>query len=266
MKAEDPVDVTDFQTAAKRPATQVTTDDEALQAVLEGEFARWQVFLHPVQRLIVQRHYNGPARVSGGPGTGKTIVALHRVQWLVDRLPAGTGKEVLFTTFNKNLASDLRNRLLELGGPGTLDRVEVVNIDSLATRVAAEAEPGARRHWIYDEQKTVDLWQQMLLELGEPDWSPEFLHDEWSQVVLGHAINSRDEYFRVRRVGRGRHVNRAQRAEIWQLVEQFTKRLEEQGLWTFRKLAAHAARLERGPLDAAAGDGRRGPERHVHRR
>lgn len=245
VKAETLVDVTDFETAVTRPATQVTTDDAALQAVLEGDFARWQVFLHPVQRLIVERSYNGPARVSGGPGTGKTIVALHRVKHLVDRLPAGSGKDVLFTTYNKNLAADLRNRLLELGGQETLDRVDVVNIDSLATRVAAEAEPGVRRHWINDEQRAVELWQQMLLELGETGWAAEFLHDEWSQVVLGHAINSRDEYFRVRRAGRGKHVNRAQRSEIWQLVEQFTKRLAEQGLWTFRQMAAHAARLER---------------------
>jgi superfamily I DNA/RNA helicase/mRNA-degrading endonuclease RelE of RelBE toxin-antitoxin system len=259
VKEEDPVDVDDFETAAKRPATMlVTTDDEALQAILEGNFARWRVFLHPVQRLIVDRHYNGPARVSGGPGTGKTIVALHRVKHLVGQLPAGSGKDVLFTTFNKNLATDLQARLLELGGQEMLDRVDVVNIDSLATRVAAEAEPDARRHWIYDESKAVELWQQMLLELGEPGWSAEFLHDEWSQVVLGHAINSRDEYLRVRRAGRGKHVNRAQRAEIWQLVEQFTKRLAEQGQWTFRQLAAHAARLE---TDRAAAKGHR--YRHV---
>jgi hypothetical protein len=120
--------------------------------------------------------------------------------------------------------------------------VDVINIDSLATRVASEAELGVRRHWINDEQKAVDLWRATLLELGESGWIPEFLHDEWSQVVLGHAINSRDEYFRVRRAGRGRHVNRAQ---IWQLVEQFTKRLEEQGLWTFRQVTSHAARIER---------------------
>ena len=75
-------------------------------------------------------------------------------------------------------------------------------------------------------------------------WSAEFLHDEWSQVVLGHAINSREEYFRVRRAGRGRTLSRPQRAEVWQLVEQFTKRLADEGLWTFRQVAAVAARLE----------------------
>ena len=85
----------------------------------------------------------------------------------------------------------------------------------------------------------------MLLELGETRWDAGFLHDEWSQVVLGHAITSRQEYFRARRAGRGRQLNRAQRAAIWELVEQFTKRLDEANLWTFRRVAAHAARLER---------------------
>ena len=84
----------------------------------------------------------------------------------------------------------------------------------------------------------------MLGELGVTGWSAEFLHDEWSQVVLGHAINSRDEYFRVRRAGRGRTLSRPQRAEVWQLVEQFTKRLANENLWTFRQVAARAARLE----------------------
>ena len=243
VRADEPVDVTDYEKAMTRPATLVTTDDAALQAVLAGDFARWQVFLHPLQRKIVERNYNGPARVSGGPGTGKTIVALHRVKHLVDRLPPGNGKDVLFTTFNKNLAADLRNRLLELAGREILERVEVVNIDSLASRVLSEAEPGTRRHWL-DDIKAVELWEGMLLELGEQRWDARFLHDEWSQVVLGQALRSREEYFRARRAGRGRTLNRMQRAEVWQLVEQFTKRLTEANLWTFRQVAAHAARIE----------------------
>ena len=96
-----------------------------------------------------------------------------------------------------------------------------------------------------DDAKAIDLWREVLLELGETRWDAEFLHDEWSQVVLGHAITSRQEYFRARRAGRGRQLNRAQRAVIWELVEQFTKRLDEANLWTFRRVAAHAARLER---------------------
>jgi superfamily I DNA/RNA helicase/mRNA-degrading endonuclease RelE of RelBE toxin-antitoxin system len=244
VSAAEPVDPADYAAAAARPASLVTTDDETLQAILQGGFERWQVYLHPVQRRVVERSYNGPARVSGGPGTGKTIVALHRVKWLVQHLPCGSsGRDVLFTTFNKNLAADLRQRLLLLGGPDLLDRVDVVNIDRLAAQVVNEAQPGTRLHWM-DDAKAVDLWREVLLELGESRWDAEFLHDEWSQVVLGHAITSRQEYFRARRAGRGRQLNRAQRATIWELVEQFTKRLDEANLWTFRRVAAHAARLE----------------------
>jgi len=257
VRAEEPVDVTDYETALTRPATLVTTDDAALQAVLAGDFARWQVFLHPLQRKIVERSYSGPARVSGGPGTGKTIVALHRVRHLAGRLPPGDGKDVLFTTYNKNLAADLRGRLLELAGRDILDRVDVVNIDALASRVVAEAEPGARRNWM-DDAKAVELWEEILLELGTEHWDATFLHDEWSQVILGQALGSRDEYFRARRAGRGRTLNRAQRAEVWQLAERFTKRLTEANLWTFRRVAAHAARIER---DRAQAQGHR--YRHV---
>ncbi|MBV9445617.1 MAG: UvrD-helicase domain-containing protein [Streptosporangiaceae bacterium] len=248
VAAAEPVDPTDYATAADRPASLVTTDDETLQAILQGGFERWQVYLHPVQRRVVERSYSGPARVGGGPGTGKTIVALHRVKWLIQRLPAGSpgssGKDVLLTTFNKNLAADLRQRLLLLGGPELLDRVDVVNVDKLAMQVVSETQPGTRLHWM-DDDKAIELWREVLLGLGSSRWDAEFLNDEWSQIVLGHAITARQEYFQARRAGRGRKLNRAQRAEIWELVEQFTKRLDEQNLWTSRRIAAHAARLER---------------------
>jgi superfamily I DNA/RNA helicase/mRNA-degrading endonuclease RelE of RelBE toxin-antitoxin system len=259
VRPAEQVDVTDYEAAMTRPATLVTTDDTALQAVLAGDFARWQVFLHPAQRKIVERSYNGPARVSGGPGTGKTIVALHRVNRLVEQLPPAVGdrKDILFTTFNKNLAADLRSRLLELAGRDIFERVEVVNIDALATKVVTEAEPGTRRHWM-DESRAIELWETMLLELDETSWDARFLNDEWSQVVLGHALSSRDEYFRARRASRGRTLNRVQRAAVWRLVEQFTKRLRERNQWTFRQVAAEAARLERPR--AASGDYR---YRHV---
>jgi hypothetical protein len=54
VRADDAVDVCDYEKAMARPATLVTTDDLALQAVLEGDFARWQVFLHTLQRKVVE--------------------------------------------------------------------------------------------------------------------------------------------------------------------------------------------------------------------
>ncbi|WP_017540944.1 UvrD-helicase domain-containing protein [Nocardiopsis halophila] len=243
VAAAEPVDTSDYSAALARPATRVTSEDTDLQVAIEDGFGKWKVFLHPSQSKLVRRDYRGPARVSGGPGTGKTIVALHRVAHLVDRLPPGRGKDVLFTTFNKNLAGDLRKRLLELGGQEVLDRVEVVNIDKLATQIVSQTGRGGRRKRI-DDAKALAEWQALLDELGETEWDAEFLHAEWSQVILGQAINTRSEYFRARRAGRGSRISRAQRARIWQIVERFTMRLDEKGMWTHRQVAQMAARIQ----------------------
>lgn len=244
VSAPDPVDTDDFRAAAERPATMVTTTDEALREALEGgDFGRWKVFLHPTQSRLVEREYSGPARVGGGPGTGKTIVALHRVKHLVDRLPPGRNKPVLLTTYNKNLAADLRSRLLQLGGEELLARVEISHVDQLALRVVREAEPGSAKQTL-DESQALREWRAMLDELGETGWDAQFLHDEWSQVILGQAVVSRTEYFRARRAGRGKNIARAERAEIWQLSERFTQRLDRLGRQTWEQVAERAARLE----------------------
>ncbi|KES06651.1 hypothetical protein BU52_12760 [Streptomyces toyocaensis] len=79
VAAPDTVDPEDFSAAVDRPATIVTTTDDALREALEGEdVGRWKVFLHPAQAKLVTRDYSGPARVGGGPGAGKTIVAMCR--------------------------------------------------------------------------------------------------------------------------------------------------------------------------------------------
>ncbi|MEU9914755.1 UvrD-helicase domain-containing protein [Streptomyces sp. NPDC051001] len=246
VAATEPVDPDDFEAAAQRPATVVTTTDDALREALEsGDFGRWKVFLHPTQARLVERRYNGPARVGGGPGTGKTIVALHRVRHLVRQLPPGRDKPVLLTTYNKNLAADLRSRLLELGGEEVLSRVEVSHVDQLALRIVREAEPGSGKQAI-DDSQAVREWRGLLDELGEDSWDAEFLHDEWTQVILGQAVGTRTDYFRARRAGRGRNIGRAERAEIWQLAERFTQRLDRLGRQTWDQVAERAARLEMG--------------------
>jgi superfamily I DNA/RNA helicase len=251
------VDPEDYRAAAERTDTTVITTDKDLESIIEeGDFGRWKAFLHPTQKRLVTRRYSGPARVGGGPGTGKTIVALHRVKHLVDRLGPGSSKQVLLTTFNKNLAADLRARLLALGGPETVARVEIAHVDQLATRMVREADPGSVKSRI-DDTRALNEWRQILLETGETKWDAEFLMDEWTQVILGQAVNSRAGYFKARRAGRGRSITRADRADIWQLTERFTQRLDEKNLETHRQVAERAARLEMertARIEAAARD------------
>src|SRR5579884_1606201 len=60
----------------------VISSTAELERALDYPWEKWITFLHPDQRQLVEKLYNGPARVSGSAGTGKTIVALHRAAFL----------------------------------------------------------------------------------------------------------------------------------------------------------------------------------------
>ena len=65
----------------------VIKDREELERALDAPWDKWAVFLHPAQRALVERHFSGPARVTGSAGTGKTVVALHRAVYLAESHP-----------------------------------------------------------------------------------------------------------------------------------------------------------------------------------
>ncbi|MGW4786733.1 UvrD-helicase domain-containing protein [Streptomyces sp. NPDC004230] len=236
-------DLDDFATALAR--TKITTVDDAVrEAIEEGDFRAWKVFLHPTQERIAHRRYNGPARVSGGPGTGKTIVALHRVKHLAEQLLPGHNKPILLTTFTKNLTTDLRLRLASLVEPDLLARVDIAHIDQLAARVLGEnTAPGRGKQRVYD-QVALNEMRQLLAELDDQRFEPEFLVEEWEQVILGQSVPTRSDYFKARRAGRGRALTRPERAHIWKLIEQFTARLDKLSVETWGQAAERAARFE----------------------
>jgi mRNA-degrading endonuclease RelE of RelBE toxin-antitoxin system len=239
----EPVNTEDFAAALER--TTVTTVDDALRAALEeGTFREWKVFLHPAQRRLVDRDYSGPARVSGGPGTGKTIVALHRVGYLARKLPPGEDKPILLTTFTKNLALDLRARLASLLEPDVISRVDIQHVDSLSARVIGQnTSPGRAKNRVDDRITLIEL-RTVLAELGETIWEPEFLKEEWEQVILGQSIMTRAQYFKARRAGRGRALTRPDRSAVWAIIEQYTARLDKAGIETWAQAAERAARYE----------------------
>ena len=131
----------------RHPAAQMSfawiENNAELRRVIEGgDFGAWRVFLHPEQRKYAERSYAGPFRLSGGAGTGKTVVLLHRARMLARREP---GSRILLTTFTTNLADQLRTDLdrldpalpkaAGLGEPG----VSVYGIDAVASAVLRRA-------------------------------------------------------------------------------------------------------------------------------
>src|SRR5204863_2732601 len=71
--------------------------DGVLEGWADGTIEDWMIFLSPVQRRAVDRAVGGPGRVAGGPGTGKSVVGLHRaVAFARER---HEGQKVLMTSF-----------------------------------------------------------------------------------------------------------------------------------------------------------------------
>jgi hypothetical protein len=109
------IDPDDLVSAMERAPSQVTfvSGPEELQLILAHPFAAWRTFLHPSQREIAYlTSYAGPAQVTGGPGTGKTVTVLHRAAFLAERIVrAELPGSVLLTTFNGNLADVLATQL-----------------------------------------------------------------------------------------------------------------------------------------------------------
>ncbi len=225
----EPIDTGDFATALARHESRgrfvVVEDELELEAMLNAPLERWRVFLHPSQRRLVERDWNGPARVLGAAGTGKTVVAMHRARWLTRNLP-GRGR-ILFTTFTRNLAADIDHNLGAICKPEELARIDITNLDRWVVRFLR----GRRYQFRILFGRDHDAWQRAL-DLKSPDLDcPDgFYDDEWEEVVQAHGVTSLDEYLRVSRVGRGSRLNRAARARAWRVFEEYRTQLAERGL------------------------------------
>lgn len=77
-----------------------------------GTVAEWMFFLHPSQGDLVKRDYNGPARLRGVSGSGKTCVLLHRAR----RLAKLYREPVLVATLTESMRKLLDTLLDELCG------------------------------------------------------------------------------------------------------------------------------------------------------
>ncbi|WP_079160467.1 UvrD-helicase domain-containing protein [Streptomyces pactum] len=241
-RADEQVDPRDWARAARRAVSQAETDDDAVLGALGRSFDAWRLFLHPEQHRLATGDFKGSAKVTGGPGTGKTVVALHRVRHLVDRLPPGHSRAVLLTTYNTNLARELEQRLRQLGGDGLLRRVDVKSVDALALEIVQESRRELGRP--LDDDAAMNLWHTVRVETGLLAYDADFLDAEFKHVVLANRCGAWDTYRRVGRSGRPR-ISTAQRHDVWQLVQAYKAHLDvAPRRTTYALIADRAAELE----------------------
>jgi hypothetical protein len=218
---------------------------EELRAALDASFERWAVFLHPSQRDLVERSYSGPARVAGSAGTGKTVVALHRV---ARSLAYSSEARVLLTTFSQPLADILTAKLGLLLGEhrDRLDRVTVASFEQIATELYALA-TGRDPHLASAE--TIRSRLIHARDESGAQVSDQFLVSEWTHVIDAWQLDTLDAYAAVARMGRKNRLGAKQREQLWAIFEATKADLKGRGLMTRAGLFAATAKLYRDKAD-----------------
>lgn len=208
----------DFSAAMHNPGSQryfvSIESEEELRRMLDGPLEEWRVFLHPTQRKIVNRDYSGPARVLGGAGTGKTVVAMHRAKHLASKL--GDGGRILFTTFTKNLAEDIKTNLKKICTPEELQKIEVINLDAWVSRFLNNRRFGA---WVKYDDEIDPLWEKAVYKVlkTKDNDTAMFCKDEWENIVVPQEAFTAETYKNANRNGFSPKLGRRERGKIWKV-------------------------------------------------
>jgi hypothetical protein len=196
------------------------------QVVKAPPLEEWMAFLDPDQARLVRRNYNGPSRIRGAAGTGKTIVGLHRAAYLARTHPG----VVLVTSFVSTLPA-VQATLMKRLAPDVNERIEFVGTQSFAKRLLSDR--GIRFNLqpaIADSEFDI-VWRTIGAPgpLGRIEPKPTYWQDEIDYVIKGRGITEWDEYAELGRTGRLRGLNLDQRRAVWELFTAYQARMLARG-------------------------------------
>lgn len=241
VESGEEADPEDFRAALSSYASQqsfVVVQGEAdLKRILDAPLEQWRVFLHPSQRLYVEHDYHGPFRLLGGAGTGKTVVAMHRAKRLAARLlRSGSRQKVLFTTYSRNLATDIASNLKLICTADEFNTIDVVNLDKLVKDLLMGHGYSGEIWYDGSRDHGNDLdaaWRKAITSIGVNDskLTVSFFKSELSQVIVPQQVRNAADYMRVLRKGRGTRLNRAQKLAVWQVVETYRRIMQANGAY-----------------------------------
>ena len=252
-----------------KPIAQVQTQPdlvlqtpEDLTKFVEGTLTAFLLQLDAEQEALAKRSLIGPALIKGGPGTGKSTVALYRARALVEQgAVGGRPPSILFTTYTNALVSASEQLLQSLLGP-LPHELSVKTVDGLGAMVLRDAD--GRRHEAArpeDCREAIaasrgagaaaapakDL-QAFLASATSAELPPEFLLDEIDWVIEGRGIDTLEAYLGADRSGRGIKLTPPTRRKVWEIYTRYRDHLAKQGLSTWggmRSLALDAVRSGR---------------------
>ncbi len=201
--------------------------DALLEGIRKAPIEEWMAFLDPAQARLVRRNFNGPSRIRGAAGTGKTVVALHRAAYLARTMEG----RVLVTTYVRTLPRVMA-ALMQRLAPDVVDRIDFRSVHQFARDVLVQR----GRPVVIDDRAAdrifKDLWEREGKSgpLGKIDQAPSYWQDEIAHVLKGRGLSRFEQYAGLPRTGRRRPLSREMRAEVWGLYVAYEEAIAKRGI------------------------------------
>lgn len=256
----DALTTPNFDQVLTQPNLVTGSPDDLLQ-FKQGNVLEFLLKLNPEQEKYVKWALNakGPTLLKGGPGTGKSTVALYRVKAILDELLAqdlASPPKILFTTYTNALVSFSEQLLEKLLGKNC-QYVEVKTVDAIALQLFKQKTHHSPNFASASQQiqflkealepalatlsgnKLQQQAQQKILER----LSVNYLLEEINSVIEARGITDLETYLATPRNGREVPLNKTQRKAIWNLRDSFYQILAEKGVKTWQQFRSEAVEL-----------------------
>ncbi|WP_228789444.1 UvrD-helicase domain-containing protein [Nocardia cyriacigeorgica] len=227
-----------------------TLAEEARANGLARPFREWMTFLDPEQLALVHANFNGPARFSGPAGTGKSVVALHRMAHFTKHNPG----RLLFTSFVKTLPAYHEQSFAHLA-PHARDRARFIGLHAWTIDFLKRREVPYYLDSTIREDAFARAWSRARDVLGRIEGTDyQYWQDELDRTIKGRGLETRDAYKAIKRTGRdGIQLHGTRRDYVWEhLYRPYQARMANRGADDFNDIIRKAIdELRARPLDSA---------------
>ncbi|HEX6386870.1 MAG TPA: 3'-5' exonuclease [Anaerolineae bacterium] len=237
---------------------QLLLDPEDLLTYAEGTLPGFLLKLDAEQEPLTTWALSEPALVIGGPGSGKSTIALYRVRNLVRHALATTGRipSVLFTTYtnalinsNESLLRQLLRAVLDLQPNQPLPwQIRVTTVHKTVRWIAKDS--GQEFNTAYEDRCRQALYaaraRLQAREHGATGKTPvaaalaelrdNYLLEEFEWIIEGQNCRSEADYLAASRAGRGISFNQATCQAVWQLYAAYRDDLLSQNRYSWGQL------------------------------
>jgi len=222
---------------------------EDLDRFVKGDLSAFLLKLTPEQEKLLDFGKAGVTLVKGGPGTGKSTLALYRVKTLCQR----NVTPILFTTYTRALVTYSEQLLTQLlGQPPVTAGVNVSTVDSLARHyyIQAHGQPNYATEqqclsYLETALQSVEIpaansfdrqvRRQTLERLGIP-----YLLQEIQNVIEAWGLSTVEDYLNHDRRGRGVPLKPNIRQAVWAVYQTWQTLMAQKGYQTWEQVRLKA--------------------------